>query len=190
MASSPSSPKPVRCACLLYPSYAQEQGLVKTEDVWSANRGSNWFSDYSATQFRVPDLRDMFRRFMGTDADTANARTHASRQADALQGHGHELWYPFTGTTSGSGSLSVSLSTNPASGISMNYASGSLRDSGQGTPRNAKETRPVNVAFLPQMCIRDRSRSMPPPISTSTVRPIQARPAKPWPINRAGSMPT
>ncbi|MFY3869941.1 phage tail protein, partial [Achromobacter xylosoxidans] len=48
--------------------YAQEQGLVKTEAVWSANRGSHWFSDYSATQFRVPDLRDMFRRFTGTDA--------------------------------------------------------------------------------------------------------------------------
>ncbi|AUZ18053.1 hypothetical protein [Achromobacter xylosoxidans] len=131
--------------------YAQEQGLVKTEAVWSANRGTHWFSDYSATQFRVPDLRDMFRRFTGTDADTANARAHASRQADALQGHGHELWYPFTGTTSGSGSLSVSLSTNPASGISINYASGSLRDSGQGTPRNAKETRPANVAFLPRI---------------------------------------
>ncbi|WYX60396.1 hypothetical protein WJ967_25935 [Achromobacter xylosoxidans] len=53
--------------------YAQEQGLVKTEAVWSASRGSHWFSDYSATQFRVPDLRDMFRRFTGTDADTANA---------------------------------------------------------------------------------------------------------------------
>ncbi|MFY3145745.1 phage tail protein, partial [Achromobacter xylosoxidans] len=53
--------------------YAQEQGLVKTEAIWQANRGAHWFSDYSATQFRVPDLRDMFRRFTGTDADTANA---------------------------------------------------------------------------------------------------------------------
>ncbi|MFY1892300.1 phage tail protein, partial [Achromobacter xylosoxidans] len=53
--------------------YAQEQGLVKTEAVWQANRGAHWFTDYSATQFRVPDLRDMFRRFTGTDADTANA---------------------------------------------------------------------------------------------------------------------
>jgi len=82
---------------------------------------------------------------------TVNARAHASRQADALQGHGHELWDPFTGTTSGSGSLSVSLSTNPASGISINYASGSLREAGQGAPRIAKETRPSNVAFLPQI---------------------------------------
>ncbi|MDF3939572.1 phage tail protein, partial [Achromobacter denitrificans] len=48
--------------------YAQEQGLVKTEAIWQANRGAHWFSDFSATQFRVPDLRDMFRRFTGTDA--------------------------------------------------------------------------------------------------------------------------
>ena len=65
--------------------YAQEQGLVKTEAVWQANRGAHWFSDYSATQFRVPDLRDMFRRFTGTDADTANARALGSVQRDALQ---------------------------------------------------------------------------------------------------------
>ncbi|WYX24507.1 hypothetical protein WJ969_31310 [Achromobacter xylosoxidans] len=71
--------------------YAQEQGLVKTEAVWSANRGSHWFSDYSATQFRVPDLRDMFRRFTGTDADTANARVLGTRQADAMKAHVHTL---------------------------------------------------------------------------------------------------
>ncbi|MCH4577954.1 hypothetical protein L7A46_33930, partial [Achromobacter xylosoxidans] len=53
--------------------------------VWQANRGAHWFSDYSATQFRVPDLRDMFRRFTGTDLDTANARALGSRQADAMQ---------------------------------------------------------------------------------------------------------
>ena len=71
--------------------YAQEQGLVKTEAVWQANRGSHWFSDYSPTQFRLPDLRDMFRRFTGTDADTANARAMASRQNGAIQTHTHTL---------------------------------------------------------------------------------------------------
>ena len=71
--------------------YAQEQSLVRTEAVWQANRGAHWFSDYSATQFRVPDLRDMFRRFTGTDLDTANARTVGSRQLQALLAHHHEL---------------------------------------------------------------------------------------------------
>ncbi|MFA1687948.1 phage tail protein, partial [Achromobacter dolens] len=71
--------------------------------VWQANRGAHWFSDYSATQFRVPDLRDMFRRFTGTDLDTANARTLASRQADAFKSHDHpELGARYdTSTTAG-----------------------------------------------------------------------------------------
>ena len=76
--------------------YAQEQSLVRTEAVWQANRGAHWFSDYSATQFRVPDLRDMFRRFTGTDLDTANARTLASRQAPQIQSHAHNLRYSNT----------------------------------------------------------------------------------------------
>ncbi len=71
--------------------YAQEESLVRTEAVWQANRGAHWFSDYSATQFRVPDLRDMFRRFTGTDLDTANARAMGSRQNDALRLHGHRV---------------------------------------------------------------------------------------------------
>ena len=45
--------------------YAQEQSLVRTEAVWQANRGAHWFSDYSAAQFRVPDLRDMFAASRG-----------------------------------------------------------------------------------------------------------------------------
>ncbi|MFY1892324.1 phage tail protein, partial [Achromobacter xylosoxidans] len=65
--------------------------------------GAHWFTDYSATQFRVPDLRDMFRRFTGTDADTANARALASRQAGAFPAHRHqllgELWDTVSGTS-------------------------------------------------------------------------------------------
>ncbi|MGS1006282.1 hypothetical protein [Achromobacter anxifer] len=54
--------------------YAQENGLVVTPSVWAANVGAHYFVDVDANTFRVPDLRNMFRRFTGTDADTANAR--------------------------------------------------------------------------------------------------------------------
>lgn len=99
--------------------YAQEQGLVKTEAIWQANRGAHWFSDYSATQFRVPDLRDMFRRFTGTDADTANARALASRQAGAVERHRHyasnsNLWGP-VGTASGGAVAIYSLGSQSGS---------------------------------------------------------------------------
>ncbi|WP_129241263.1 hypothetical protein, partial [Achromobacter veterisilvae] len=66
--------------------YAQENGLVVTQTFWDANKGGHYFVNIDANTFRVPDLRDMFRRFTGTDADTANARAMGSGQADALQG--------------------------------------------------------------------------------------------------------
>ncbi|MGV2896913.1 hypothetical protein ACNPPY_14065, partial [Achromobacter sp. AGC78] len=53
--------------------YAQENGLVLTQANWEARRGGHYFVNIDANTFRVPDLRDMFRRFTGTDADTANA---------------------------------------------------------------------------------------------------------------------
>ncbi|WP_053497675.1 hypothetical protein [Achromobacter xylosoxidans] len=107
--------------------YAQEQSLVRTEAVWQANRGAHWFSDYSATQFRVPDLRDMFRRFTGTDLDTANARALASRQADQFRSHAHG------GTThSAQGAGGGNLLTGA---------------SGQTTTAGGTETRPVNTAY-------------------------------------------
>lgn len=128
--------------------YAQEQSLVRTEAVWQANRGAHWFSDYSATQFRVPDLRDMFRRFTGTDLDTANARAMGSAQRDALQGFRVRVRWgqdpaggPYiggTGTFSGYTSLNEGTQAIVTDGV-------------HGTPRISHETRSVNVAFLPRI---------------------------------------
>ncbi|MBB1625695.1 hypothetical protein [Achromobacter sp. UMC71] len=120
--------------------YAQEQGLVKTETVWQANRGTHWFSDYSATEFRVPDLRDMFRRFTGTDADTANARAMASRQTGALQSHRHQL-------------LGYLMSANPAGGgvFGLNTGAGSGASTTYIGDTGGAETRPVNTAYPPRI---------------------------------------
>ncbi|WP_287813180.1 hypothetical protein [Achromobacter sp.] len=118
--------------------YAQEQGLVKTEAVWSANRGSHWFSDYSATQFRVPDLRDMFRRFTGTDADTANARVMGSRQGAAYQQHSH--------------GISNRISPNRVEAVTGTQAWALLDGSGMTTDgAGGAETRPVNTAYHPRV---------------------------------------
>ncbi|KOQ29775.1 hypothetical protein ABW35_03425 [Achromobacter xylosoxidans] len=119
--------------------YAQEQSLVRTEAVWQANRGAHWFSDYSATQFRVPDLRDMFRRFTGTDLDTANARAMASHQRDAYGRHSHlmldTLWDTYSGTQL----------FNTAGGKNGFGSSRSTELSG------GAETRPRNTAYHPRI---------------------------------------
>lgn len=114
--------------------YAQEQSLVRTEAVWQANRGAHWFSDYSATQFRVPDLRDMFRRFTGTDLDTANARALGSAQIDMFKAHSHTI------PNQGAGAATASLTNG--NGDSNTYPTGT---------RGGAETRPVNTAYHPRI---------------------------------------
>lgn len=114
--------------------YAQEQSLVRTEAVWQANRGAHWFSDYSATQFRVPDLRDMFRRFTGTDLDTANARALGSVQIDMFKAHSHTI------PNQGAGAATASLTNG--NGDSNTYPTGT---------RGGAETRPVNTAYHPRI---------------------------------------
>ncbi|WP_233564487.1 phage tail protein, partial [Achromobacter sp. K91] len=76
--------------------YARENNLVVSQATWSANVGAHYFVDVDANTFRVPDLRNMFRRFTGTDADTANARALGSLQSSQLQAHAHNLRYSNT----------------------------------------------------------------------------------------------
>lgn len=132
--------------------YAQEQGLVKTEAVWSANRGSHWFSDYSATQFRVPDLRDMFRRFTGTDADTANARALASHQAAATG----PLDLPVWSAKQSGGTLRVVVPGRmDTAGLMVATGSASGYDPGWFVGRAmggaGADLRPVNTAYHPRI---------------------------------------
>ncbi|CUJ86277.1 Uncharacterised protein [Achromobacter sp. 2789STDY5608615] len=131
--------------------YAQEESLVRTEAVWQANRGAHWFSDYSATQFRVPDLRDMFRRFTGTDLDTANAREAGSRQGDAFQGHWHALHYfpAVRGRVEPDGTTDAYES--PVGAVSTNRVRDPISDGARGAPRVSKETRSLNVAYYPRI---------------------------------------
>lgn len=120
--------------------YAQEQGLVKTEAVWQANRGSHWFSDYSPTQFRLPDLRDTFRRFAGTNADSGGARGMGSAQAQAIQQHMH--------------SVAFRISPNRVEAVTGIQAWALLDGSGLTTDGvGGAETRPRNVAFHPRIHI-------------------------------------
>lgn len=116
--------------------YAQEQSLVRTEAVWQANRGAHWFSDYSATQFRVPDLRDMFRRFTGTDLDTANARVLGSRQLDDLKSHYHVV---------------VGTIASAQGGFAGNPSGAGGVPTWPTTSAGGAETRPMNTAYAPRI---------------------------------------
>jgi len=141
--------------------YCRENGLVVSQSTWSANIGAHWFVDVSPTQFRVPDLRNQFLRFTGTDADTANARAMGSAQKDALQN--------ITGSFH-------AISDHDSEFRVIRYPSGVFGSGGSGVPnssindisdtqkptekflfnaanvaRTSSETRSSNIAFHPRI---------------------------------------
>ncbi|MCG2598682.1 MAG: phage tail protein [Achromobacter sp.] len=131
--------------------YAQEESLVRTEAVWQANRGAHWFSDYSATQFRVPDLRDMFRRFTGTDLDTANARALASRQsgsAIAVNGGPTGLTSIADFSAAAAAVWGLEQVASPTPGMKISSTPGTA---GTPTSGNVARVRPTNTAYHPRI---------------------------------------
>lgn len=114
--------------------YAQENGLVLTQANWEARRGGHYFVNIDADTFRVPDLRNMFRRFTGTDADTANARNLGSLQHDQFRSHAHTY----------NGTALVGIAAGSGVNIYGNF-------SGTTSTAGGAETRPVNVAYLPRI---------------------------------------
>jgi hypothetical protein len=102
--------------------------------------GAHFFADVDANNFRVPDLRNMFRRFTGTDADTANARLLGSRQIDAFRSHSH-------GLTAGPNNLQTSATPN-ANDVGR---SGVTETGGSTQISGGTETRPLNTAYPPRI---------------------------------------
>ncbi|MFY2032124.1 phage tail protein [Achromobacter xylosoxidans] len=133
--------------------YAQENALVLTQADWEARRGGHYFVNVDATHFRVPDLRDMFRRFTGTDADTANARALGSRQADAMKAHAHTLILQRSGGGINTPMRVVNGGNNMwpfnANGSEQEYVA---RDSSDGvSPTGGTENRGRNTAYHPRI---------------------------------------
>ncbi|OWT67877.1 phage tail protein [Achromobacter marplatensis] len=142
--------------------YAKENALVVTQTVWDANRGAHYFVDVNSTQFRTPDLRNMFRRFSGTDVDSANARALGSKQADALQQISGQLQLrpddtgsaPILNTPSGAfnvvtaaGSTGAARMVSNASPLTQNTVSFDA----SRVARTSTETRPANAAYHPRI---------------------------------------
>ncbi|EHK65311.1 hypothetical protein [Achromobacter arsenitoxydans] len=131
--------------------YAQENNLVVTQATWAANVGAHYFVDVDANQFRVPDLRNMFRRFTGTDADTANARQFGSWQFDATQ----RTFGTLDGFNDFSAVSGVFDHSNPVPGEQATAGNGTqyhgLSFDNARVARTSSETRPKNTAFHPRI---------------------------------------
>lgn len=122
--------------------------------------GTKYGSGDGATTFHLPDLRGRFLRGYDNGAgNDSNAVTRTainsggstgdnvgSLQADAFQGHYHDIRFPrFTGEGGASSADSwregESLATS-----ATGYASTIITNGSNGTPRIASETRPKNVS--------------------------------------------
>jgi len=68
-------------------AWAQQNGYVVAAASWSAKTFA--FVDVDATYFRLPDLRNVFLRFTGTNADTGLARAIGSFQDFMNAAHTH-----------------------------------------------------------------------------------------------------
>jgi hypothetical protein len=109
----------------------KESGLTVALGSWVA--GEYKIADMGGGDWKAPDMRDMFLRATGTDADTANARDFGSWQIDQNKSHFHgydRLTQKSGFTTSGPGSP---YGNEP----SFTTASGGA------------ESRPINTAFSP-----------------------------------------
>ena len=142
--------------------YARENSLVVTQAVWTANIGGHYFVDVNGTQFRCPDLRNQFRRFTGTDADTANARGLGSRQQDAIQHISGSSGFRSasavagagTGSTSGAFAYATRAGSAGASELVLGnaaYNADVLSFDASRVARTSSETRTTNVAYHPRL---------------------------------------
>lgn len=102
-----------------------------------------------STTFNLPDLRGYFVRGSGTNVDGTVSGTFAAKQADAFQGHWHEVWGTAAQGASVGGADDVQ---NPSGLLSSTSIRTAVTDGTNGTPRVASETRPKNIAML--YCIK------------------------------------
>lgn len=126
-------------------AFAQAQSLVKT----THKAGEFSFINVDSTRFRLPDLRNQFIRFTGTDADNANARVLGSYQRDALQN--------ITGSINTRASMGVgsgAFATDFRDGNAASEAGGDndgVTFDASLVARTSTETRGSNVALAPRL---------------------------------------
>jgi microcystin-dependent protein len=113
---------------------------------------TNGSGGVGTSHFRVPDLRGYFIRGFGTNSDGTASAAFGTKQADAFQGHYHQInrvagggsFYAFS--EAGEGWSEATLILNNS------YVRQPITDNTNGTPRTAAETRPRNIALL--YCIK------------------------------------
>ena len=109
--------------------------------------GTTWGAGDGTTTFNIPDFRGEFLRGWDHGRGVDAARTFASYQDDAMQGHIHGI----TTYQSSGGSSRVGTGNTTLEGSGVTTGSPQT-DGSNGTPRTAAETRPRNKSVI--FCIK------------------------------------
>lgn len=117
-------------------AWAQQQGHAVAAASWTAKVFK--FADVDANSFRFPDLRDVFARFAGTDADSGQAVALGSYKGDTLKAHTHGL-------------TNDQFPVSSTGGTSLYRPGGS--NAGATNITGSAETAPKHTAFMPRIHI-------------------------------------
>jgi len=121
--------------------WVQNNAPLVSETEWQnqANNQSSigaFSTGDGTTTFRLPKIQDFIR----------GGSTSGVWQGDMLQGHGHSLVYPNTGSTGGD--LGTTLNTTNQTGILSNKTKDMITNGTNGIPRYGNETRPKNISMI------------------------------------------
>lgn len=111
----------------------RERGRTVASGSWL--KGWNHIASLGSGDWKAPDLRDVFQRMSGTDADTANPATVGVYKADTLKSHIH--------------TTDVGTTFIAASGPEQRAAGGGMNTGATGTA----ETAPVHTRVAPVILI-------------------------------------
>mgnify|MGYP006921298388 CR=1 FL=1 len=135
--------------------YDAKKYLATAKALWSPTKGMYIYGGsgvYPNGTFKTPDIRGYFIRGLDGGRGVDIGRILGSLQADALQGHIHQVVSsaggninrPEGGTVGG---VSATPPAAPIGTATPTYASTMLNNGVDGVPRTASETRPMNIAL-------------------------------------------
>ncbi|MFJ3046988.1 hypothetical protein ACIPEN_14245 [Herbaspirillum chlorophenolicum] len=123
-------------------AWAQQQGHSVAAASWTAKVFK--FADVDANSFRFPDLRDVFPRFTGTDADTGATRGLGVYKDDTIKRHRHG-----SNNDDGTEVGTTGQGTKSVTGVTSAIASAVYWTGYTGSA----ETAPKHTAFAPRIHI-------------------------------------
>ena len=129
--------------------YVGDGNNADTDLVFGYKTDGSGTRSTSGTHIKLPDLRGEFIRGWDNSRGIDGSRKLGSYQADAFQGHYHNVRQQNqAASNSHTNNNAVSSSFSGVANNNGNNAAAIVSDGSSGTPRTASETRPRNISLM------------------------------------------